>query len=276
MGQADYLLVNAVMRGEDQRADVACVGTKRTKEAHLRTIPRCVSPRRACASSRAVGFTLIELLVVIALLSVLIAMLLPALGKAKAIARRTICATNLRQIAVAETLYADDNRSMTSRLSLSSLGGPESPPLGYAIWYFDPGAPTRAVGMGMLFASGYLADDSGRILYCPSFYGTNHTHDDPVTGWSSWGDGNKTVHSGYFKRRSQTVEQKTTAWVSDMWYARLFRADYSHSDLDVGDNMAYADGAVLWYPQPGRFDDGWGRGSDAEIITVWNWFDNQR
>ena len=55
------------------------------------------------------AFTLIELLVVIAIISVLAAIILPVMGKVRGNARRTVCSSNMRQIAQAISLYASDN-----------------------------------------------------------------------------------------------------------------------------------------------------------------------
>jgi prepilin-type N-terminal cleavage/methylation domain-containing protein/prepilin-type processing-associated H-X9-DG protein len=60
--------------------------------------------------SRRRAFTLVELLVVIGIVAVLIALLVPALGRAREGARRTVCASNLRQLAGACLAYAQAHR----------------------------------------------------------------------------------------------------------------------------------------------------------------------
>jgi len=51
------------------------------------------------------AFTLVELLVVMGLISVLLSLLLPVVGKARAAARSTACLSNVRQLGMALQLY---------------------------------------------------------------------------------------------------------------------------------------------------------------------------
>ena len=62
-----------------------------------------LGPHRRC------GFTLVELLVVIGIIAVLVAILLPVLGKARAQANRAVCLSNIRQLGTAILLYCNDN-----------------------------------------------------------------------------------------------------------------------------------------------------------------------
>lgn len=55
------------------------------------------------------GFTLIELLVTISIIAMLLSILLPALGSARETSQSAVCLSNIRQLAIANAAYAQDN-----------------------------------------------------------------------------------------------------------------------------------------------------------------------
>ena len=71
------------------------------------------------------GFTLIELLVVVAIIALLVAILVPSLQKARALAKQTVCGSNLRQIGYALRMYANDNSGRAPSMGEAPPTDPE-------------------------------------------------------------------------------------------------------------------------------------------------------
>ena len=109
------------------------------------------------------AFTLIELLVVIATISILAAILLPALVKSKLTAQRAVCENNLRQLGVATELYLGDSSGYFFNLSQPPTGTGQQ-------WWFGwlasgiEGQRAFDLSTGMLYP--YLHGSDVRL--CPS------------------------------------------------------------------------------------------------------------
>jgi len=73
------------------------------------------------------AFTLVELSVVLGVIAILLALLLPAISKAKVRANETVCLNNLRQIGIGIKLYQNDN-DMRFPLRISEKGSTGKPP----------------------------------------------------------------------------------------------------------------------------------------------------
>lgn len=105
--------------------------------------------------SRPKGFTLIELLVVVAIIAVLIAILLPSLGKARETAKRAACGGNLHGLGQALMTYAQANGDQ-----MPQFGNPSGNGNGGGAWMWDvPIAWRDAITPSTQTRS---------FLYCPS------------------------------------------------------------------------------------------------------------
>ncbi|RMF70731.1 MAG: DUF1559 domain-containing protein [Planctomycetota bacterium] len=71
--------------------------------------PNGVDAMRRTTRTHQLAFTLIELLVVVAIIALLISILLPSLSKARKQAQAVVCSSNLHQIVLATTYYAESN-----------------------------------------------------------------------------------------------------------------------------------------------------------------------
>lgn len=110
--------------------------------------------------SRRRAFTLVELLVVISIITLLIAMLLPALGKSREATESAICGSHMRQCGIAAQSYTDDHASKFPSAFNWVL---------HVTCWHDWHQMER-IEQGLMFQKGYITD---RNLYmCPSFLKT--------------------------------------------------------------------------------------------------------
>lgn len=109
------------------------------------------------------GFTLIELLVVIAIIAILAAMLMPALERAREEAHRTVCRSNLHQMHLCATYYANDyDGDAPYQWSDTWDRGIYTECCNHCNW----GSPSKPTGWKIFGDEDYMNEE---LFECPSF-----------------------------------------------------------------------------------------------------------
>jgi prepilin-type N-terminal cleavage/methylation domain-containing protein len=117
------------------------------------------------------AFTLIELLVVVSIISILAAILLPALASAKEKGRGTRCVSNLREWGLAFNLYAADNNDFLPRRGqgvqpLSQITRPDD-------WFNALPVYLSLPMFEQMFSNNAPAPQSQSVFVCPTALNTN-------------------------------------------------------------------------------------------------------
>ncbi len=209
--------------------------------------------------SRRSAFTLIELLVVVSLIVLLIAMLLPALGRARDVSQRTHCASNLRQIGDGVTGYVVDNNKWLP----THHGGGGNPFVTY--WMNRHSAPTLTrVNLGLLLDG----MPSPQIYYDVSLGRDERSalsYNGPDNPWNdSYGDSINRLRSSYpaRSRQAEIGQSGTSHWRLNRYDGKVLYSCFVGVDewngggiiagriiaphKREGVNRLFADGAVRW------------------------------
>lgn len=159
------------------------------------------------------GFTLVELLVVISIIALLIALLLPALAKARRLANTALCASNLRQLAIAYSEYTQSSAAASKGLVYNY----NSPDTGIYIYWPTALAPMFG-NYDFAYPSYYtstikqLPASEAAVLHCPStqietassFAG--NAYGTAITPWNFFGSGEISSYgfNGYMYNYAET------------------------------------------------------------------------
>ena len=136
--------------------------------------------------SRSCGFTLIELLIVIAIISLLLALLLPAVNSAREAARIAKCKNNLKQMMIAALNYESAHRKLPAAATFHSTTDQTSFGLHFSVLpYIEQQNLVESAGEAQIVAE--IRDPGIKSLFLDLYYCPSHPKLDEDYTTKGWG-----------------------------------------------------------------------------------------
>lgn len=182
------------------------------------------------------AFTLIELLVVVGIIAILISILMPVLGRARASSKLAVCASNLRQLGLGVTNYAHGNKGMIPigphaphGFSVNEGNGKRDqwlrPLASNQVWIGKPAPESRAVGytgLGHLLA---IQSATPPVYYCPADMSDDEDEEQRKIG------SDQDAYSSYVYRHMQMMPGRPL--LGDLGDNRVTRANGTETTVKV-------------------------------------------